>query len=270
MSTFGQDLRLGRNQLGEPALRDISLGLSQNSTLRRLDLSGNLLDAKAVVMLGCAISKPLSTRDSDAALGSTGGEVLPLESLNLSRNPLGDEGGAALFQALASCTSLRSLYVADAGLGTATATALSRALMPVNMSNVPSAADHGASGEQRLDAEGSPCESARDQADVASATRGLMLITKLDISKNDLGAAGTASLGEGFLQGGAPLLESLSMGYNGIGDEGAAALARAGGESLRVLDLCGNGLSRAGITSALSAPGLREAKFFHNACGDEG
>ncbi|CAM9778785.1 unnamed protein product, partial [Laminaria digitata] len=46
------DLRLGRNQLGEPGIKALSVGLSRSSTLLRLDLSDNALDAAAAEALG--------------------------------------------------------------------------------------------------------------------------------------------------------------------------------------------------------------------------
>ena len=79
-----------------------------------------------------------------------------------------------------------------------------------------------------------------------------------------------AELAGALSAGGGAQLESLSLGYNDVGDEGAAELGKAAGPRLAVLDLSGNALSGAGLAAVLSAGGLREAKLFHNACGDEG
>lgn len=247
-----QELKLGRNELGEAGMEDICLGLSENKTLRRLDLSGNSLNAPAAEALGRALST--TNRDDDAAdpVGTAAGAPR-LESLDLSRNPLGDEGGAALFRALARCGSLRSLKVAESGLGAGAANALARALGAAHAGGDPQPA-----------------------ALLPLPSGGLFHIKALDLSKNELGAAGAASLAEALGRGGAPHLASLSLGYNGIGDEGARALGRAGGSSssspssFRVLDLGGNGLTGEGIASVLGVAGLREAKLFHNSCGDEG
>lgn len=96
------------------------------------------------------------------------------------------------------------------------------------------------------------------------------MLKTLDVSKNDLGIGGTTEIADALSGGGGPQLESLSIGYNDVEDKGAAALGRAAGPRLASLDLSGNALSGVGVGAVLSAPGLREAKLFHNACGDEG
>lgn len=315
-----QDLRLGRNQLGESGIKAISLGLSQNSTLKRLDLSGNLLNGAAAQALGraiCRTSSPLPTSAVEEGEGDTnngGVTSLPLESLDVSRNPLGDEGGAALFHALAGCLSLRSLSVSEAGLGGVAAAALAAALAPRvapirsgngigggSINNAAGLTTVGTGvvggGDAKLESEqasigsslggregrpvcdgdlgmhshGYSASSSRGESMCEEGpARGLLLLRTLELSKNDFGVGGAVELAEALTRAGAPRLESLSMGYNAIGDEGAATLARSGVEGLRVLDLSGNALSGAGIGAALAAPGLREAKLFHNACGDEG
>ena len=144
--------------------------------------------------------------------------------------------------------TLRVLRLAEVGLGVVAAATLAAALSPT----------------------------ATDSADTATtealSNAGGMwpLLETLDLSKNELGTAGAAAIAGALSRGGAPRLESLSVGYNGVGDEGAAAIGRAAGPALSVLDLSGSALSGAGIGPVISASGLREAKLFHNECGDEG
>lgn len=247
----------------------LSGGLALSSTLLRLDLSGNLLNAAAAQALGRA----LCGRHANGAGASVGTEAEaasappPLEFLDVSKNPLGDEGGAALVLALATSPTLTGLVVAEAGLGAGAAAALAAALGPCPPSpagvGAPVAATASSEQENALPPPPSPTTP-------ASSGRGLPLLKSLDVSKNDLGAGGAAELAGALSGGGGAQLESLSIGYNDVGDEGAAALGRAAGPRLAVLDLSGNALSGAGLAAALSARGLREAKLFHNACGDEG
>lgn len=276
-----QDLRLGRNQLGEPGIRELSLGLRRSSTLLRLDLSSNALDAAAVEAIGRALCPPPpspSAPSCDADRGGAEGQAgpPPLEFLDVSKNPLGDEGGAALLRAFASgggaSLTLRGLNMAEAGLGIATAAALADAIAPTGMSS-------GAASVVSEDAEGrvgggggGGDDDGSSEISLASSSnaRALPVLKTLDMSKNELGAGGAAGVGDALYRGGAPQLESLSMGYNGVGDEGAAALGRSARAGLRVLDLSGNGLSGEGMKAVLSSRGLREARLFHNACGDEG
>lgn len=198
----------------------------------------------------------------------------PLEFLDVSKNPLGDEGGAALLLALATSPTLTGLVLAEAGLGAGAAAALASALGPCPPSPAGVGAPLSTAGVEAGLAT-APASSGQANAlppppSPATSGRGLPLLKTLDVSKNDLGAGGVAELAGALSDGGGAQLESLSIGYNDVGDEGAAALGRAAGPRLSVLDLSGNALSGAGLAAALSAPGLREAKLFHNACGDEG
>lgn len=245
------------------------------------------MDAAAAKALGRALSAWASRRDAGDGEVIAPGVLPPLEYLDVSKNPLGDEGGAALFQALGSCPVLRSLSAAEAGLGVAALTSLAETLAPTHIGRAP--ACEGAGGSASVPATPVPnldplaknddfgTGGDSDGAGQVVSTgeqlpisRGLSLMSALDLSKNELGTEGVARLAEALLRGGASRLESLSLAYNEAGDEGARVVAGAAGESLRIIDLGGNGLSGTGVASLLSAPGLREAKLFHNACGDEG
>lgn len=300
-TTHTQDLRLGRNRLGEPGVRDLSVGLSRSSTLLRLDLSGNALNTAAAEALGRALCPPPTSANTDNHHGGVQTGPPPLEFLDVSRNPLGDEGGAVLFRALATgrgaSATLRGLSVAEAGLGIGAAAALAGALVPPTVAQGDALAEKACEilsqevvgdvevdRQQRKGDDGKGPRTAEKHtastggggggsSTESSAAPGLLLLKSLDVSKNEMGACGAADLARALSGGGAPGLKSLSIGYNELGDDGAAAIGRAAGAgsaSMKVLDLSGNGLSGAGIGAVLSARGLREAKLFHNACGDEG
>ncbi|CAN0052689.1 unnamed protein product [Ectocarpus sp. 6 AP-2014] len=274
------DLRLGRNQLGEAGMKSLSAGLSLSSTLLRLDVSGNQLDAAAAEALGRALCthRPAAIGNqtgTSAVGGSDGGggggdggstPPPPLEFLDVSRNPLGDEGGAALFRALATSPTLTGLVLAEAKLGPLAAAALAEALVPPPACPLPGGS--GPLGPAEPDSgEMTPLP---PPPPPPANGEGLQKLHALDVSKNELGTGGGAEVAGALSRGGAPRLETLSMAYNDLGDDGAAALGKAAGPRLAVLDLSGNALGGAGIGAVLSAPGLREAKLFHNACKDEG
>lgn len=260
---FAQELKLGRNDLGEPGAKDLSMGLRCSWTLRRLDISGNKLNAVAMkAIAGALCSTPSSTTDIQE-VGDKGGPGMschpPLEFLDVSRNPLGDEGGAALLLTLAvgrgASKTLKVLKMTETGLSGETAAALEVALSPPGVSNT----DVDVTGD----------EGGRPDAQPGAA-RGLPQLRTLDLSKNKLGPRGATGLAGALSRGGASLLETLSMGYNEVGDEGAMALGRSAGKELKVLDLSGNSLSGEGVRAVLSVPGLREARLFYNVCGDDG
>eukprot|EP00903_Cladosiphon_okamuranus_P012577 g11774.t1 len=287
------DLRLGRNQLAESGITALSAGLALSSTLLRLDLSGNLLDAAAAQALGAALCgrhpslQPPTVSNDNADAGANGAGASagsgagaragppPLEFLDVSKNPLGDEGGAALLLALATSPTLTGLVLAETCLGAGAASALAAALDPFPPPPAGVSVSPPSTSGVEAGAAVPPATSGQESAlptppsKVASG-RGLPLLKTLDVSKNNLGAVGAVKLAGTLSFGGGQQLESLSIGYNDVGDEGAAALGRAAGPRLAVLDLSGNALSGAGLAAALSARGLREAKLFHNACGDEG
>ncbi|CAM9365071.1 unnamed protein product, partial [Choristocarpus tenellus] len=263
-----QELKLGRNKLEDPAVQSLARGLAQSSALKRLDLSENKLCGPgaasiARALLGGSITpitgvgaQPQKEEigKDNTALGDgeqARGGPPPLEHLDLSCNPLGDEGGRDLFQAMSAggcCPSLlRSLAVAEAGLAAGACIALGVAMCP----RVPCEAKEGA-GE---------------------GAGGLML-SMLDLSKNDLGVEGLMSLSESFGRGGGRGLENLKLAYCRVGDMGVAPLCAAlrldGYRGLKRLDLSGNGLSGKGAGCALSLAGVEEVCLFHNSVGDEG
>jgi uncharacterized protein (TIGR02996 family) len=99
----------------------------------------------------------------------------------------------------------------------------------------------------------------------------LAKVRKLDLSNNDLGPPGAASLAVGLRL---PNLGELALDFNRLGDEGIEALAASGHfPNLRRLDLAGNRIGPGGAERlARSRPlrGLTTLGLFNNSLGDAG
>ena len=104
-----------------------------------------------------------------------------------------------------------------------------------------------------------------------TASDGLRSLTVLDLTNNDLGAAGAATLAA---TDGLGSLASLNLAHNELGDRGAAALAASDHlHSLARLDLTSNSVGDEGAAALAVSDGLRnltELDLADNEVGDEG
>lgn len=155
----------------------------------------------------------------DFRLGALSGARLALA--------LGDRGAAA---------HVSGLFLERNELGPAGVEALCRSLLSPGSAVRTLVLRHNAAGPEAGPAIG----------DVVSR---LPTLRKLDVSRNNLGVAGSAPLWDALASGGASALEELYAAWNSLGPEGgvAAACALAAGAcgALRVLDLEGNRIGEA-------------------------
>lgn len=94
-----ETLILKFHRLSVNGVRDIGKYMYIKSSLTCLDLEGNDINGDAI--------SPLRLNEKN---------ICPLKSLNLSSNPLGQEGGMSLAHALAKNNSLKALYINNCGI----------------------------------------------------------------------------------------------------------------------------------------------------------
>jgi Ran GTPase-activating protein (RanGAP) involved in mRNA processing and transport len=94
-----ETLILKFHRLSVNCVKDIGKYMYIKSTLKFLDLEGNDINGDTI--------SPLRLNEKNTC---------PLESLNLSSNPLGQEGGMALAHALSKNNSVKALYVNNCGI----------------------------------------------------------------------------------------------------------------------------------------------------------
>jgi serine/threonine protein kinase/hemoglobin-like flavoprotein/Ran GTPase-activating protein (RanGAP) involved in mRNA processing and transport len=280
-------LALGRNDLGREGL-EMLLSARRLERLAALDLSGNDIGASGAMLLASSpLARRLEALDvahnglgdagvaallgapnlaalhclsvasnglSAGSAGLLGGSLPQLETLDLSHNPLGDEGGLALAESL-SRMQVRDLRVADCGLGADALGALLRA------------------AEGRL---GKLCASSNplgpEGVEQLVAVAELAQLEELELRDVGAGASGGRAVGASPHLGG---LRSLTLGSNGLGDEGASALLRGEGNLLRLesLSLPDERLGLASAVAVATSPlagRLTRLVLSHNPLGDEG
>ncbi|CAM9552011.1 unnamed protein product, partial [Phaeothamnion confervicola] len=237
-----QELRLGRNQLGDEAVRLLAEGLmSATSRLTTLSLSGNIFGAPGAASLA-------------AALRAVSGA--PLAWLDVSENPLEDEGTAAI---LLACGANRSSGGSDEVDGKDASAAANASFLPRSGAAVATLA---------LRSCGAGAASAAALAELLSSGSACAL-TSIDLSCNALGAEGAAAIAAALPAN--RTLRSLALAANGIGDAGAEALGMALSRGLRRLDLAANGIGGAGAAALLPPYGrLEELRLFDNFVADVG
>ncbi|CAK0866673.1 unnamed protein product [Prorocentrum cordatum] len=180
-----------------------------------------------------------------------------LQALNLSYNSMGDEGAAALAEALrapGALPSLQTLNLSFNSMGAEGAAALAEALrapgalpslQTLNLARIDVGDEGAAALAEALRAPGAlPSlqelvlarnrvgnEGAAALAEALRAPDALPSLQTLYLSVNDVGAEGAAALAEALRGPGAlPSLQELVLSFNSMGAEGAAALAlRAAG-----------------------------------------
>ena len=196
--------------------------LKTNTTVTRLHLSHNKIDAAAAASL------------ANALLTNT-----TLTVLVLSRNKLGAEGVAALANALQTNKTLTKLSLFKNNLDAAAAAALANALQTNTSLTVLDLT------ENNLGAEG--------VAALANALQTNTTLSELDLSRNNLGAEGVAALANALQTN--TTLTVLNLPVNNFGADGVAALANAlqTNTTLAMLDLSDNNLGAEGVAALANA-----------------
>jgi serine/threonine protein kinase/hemoglobin-like flavoprotein/Ran GTPase-activating protein (RanGAP) involved in mRNA processing and transport len=332
------ELLLARNELGRDGL-ELLLSARRLEDLQVLDLAGNRLGAAGVMLLAAApLSRRLRSLDvSDNGLGDAGlaalvgaphlaalqrlrvasnaftagsagllgGSLPQLQELDLSHNPLGDDGAAALADSLRRMR-ISVLRASGCDLGGDGAVAVVEAgggrLRELDLASNPLRRDGVArltetpdlAGLRRLDL--SAVGSGPDGAEALVGSPHLGGLRVLRLCSDELGDSGAIALARGeqafarleelVLQDNrlgldaalaiavSPLagrLTRLDLSHNPLRDEGAEALARCPSwHALRELSLANTGLGLAGAAAILASPGtamLHRLDLSHNAIG---
>lgn len=280
------DLSLAGNEIGPDGAASMSTSRTLVN-LRALDLSNNAMGASgaAALALSTNLASLRSLNLSENGLGLQGLELLAhsgktdnLEALDISSNGFGSRGAMVLGSSSFS-RRLVSLNVSDNDLGDAGLVALLNGPQ-LSTLHVLDVAQNG------LTAAGTKLLAAAPPQ-----------LSRLDISRNELGSDGAQALGEAL-----PSLriQSLAVGGTGLGAEGLTEVLRAGGGRLtelvadaagvgvdgarmlaraselaavRVLDLSKNELGSRGVAAVAASPhltNLRHLALDGNAIGDDG
>ena len=238
-------LCIGGADFGDEAAVVLAEGLAQNIDLQELDLAGPRgIGPRGAEALAEALLQQQHRRQPTAQRSHVGGQSKRsqgaeadssgLRVLDLSQNPIGDGGGAAL----AVCASgLEHLTLTACGLGCEAAAALGRAascdgssLCEVDLSLNPL----GPAGGEKLAAG----LTANGHAVLAS-------LALADTQLNDAGAAAVLAASAAL-----PSLRHLDLSRCGLqGDAELQSLARLPINSLTSLVLSGNDLSSASISA---------------------
>jgi serine/threonine protein kinase/hemoglobin-like flavoprotein/Ran GTPase-activating protein (RanGAP) involved in mRNA processing and transport len=332
-----QRLELQANALG-PAALEVLLTSSRFGNLRHLNVAGNALDATGAMLLASTtFARRLKWLDvSDNAIGDAGlaallggqplagvwtlavarngitGAAVPLltkgpaelGSLDLSGNPLQDEGLRALAAALArlhlSQLSIAAVDASGAHLGQVVDGCQGwLRTLDVSRNELKGAgfvqfleAEH-VRQLQSLNLTGTGLDACAVQAltgagvfprletlvldglhlgdmagaDVVRALEGLPALRHLSLADNRLSSGTARALLETALT---HRLARLDLSHNLLGDDGAGALARGTWHTLRELDIEQNDVSLGGIASLLTSPTLPllwRLDASHNAVG---
>ena len=313
-----QELSLSGHAMSVASAAALAAALQENGALQALAVgtpaTGNA--ALKVLCAGVAQSRSLCKLDvaNRGATGAHGGRALGaaccpmsrLESLDASRNALGDDGVAAFAQAMAVLPDLAAmneraaaraveriespvferLRLSGVGLGDRGAEALARALQ-VRCALVGLwLADNEELGEvglrrlvstapllETLDVSGTrtgagPTGEWLERAAASGALK------ELTIARSGLAGTPVARLADGLAAAGCVLATLDASGNEGIGDGGAGCIAAAmdrEGCVLRSLDLSECGLGAAGAELLCRAgSGLHRLGLRGNSLGDEG
>eukprot|EP00729_Bicosta_minor_P004981 gene4981-34138_t len=133
---FGERSKGG---VGPQAGKEMGIALTKNTTIKRLDMSGNQLGEAGAKTIGKALSKNATLEFvflSNNDFGQVGGKAIgagmakntSVVSLDLNENGFGEKGGVAVGKALARNTTLRVLQLSTNGLGDASLNAIAEGL----------------------------------------------------------------------------------------------------------------------------------------------
>ena len=218
-------LDLGHNSLSDEGCMVLAAGLEQLLHLRRMDLSNNAIGPRGA----CALASKLSSANE-------------LEELDLANNPIHDAGGAAIGELLVSqrVPKLRRLDLSYGRIGAKSAAIVAAGLAHCRLMEELqlTCCMMGSAGAAAL----------------AKSLGALTCLRILGLSENLIesdGARSLAALAMPFLS----RLECLDLGRNGIGDLGAADVAKSLSSmpNLRTLNLTSNSIGDDGAV-ALSHP----------------
>jgi hypothetical protein len=182
-----QKLELGQNGIGDRGASALSEALKLNTTLLRLDLSGNGIDLQgASESHSSPPSSPHSLTHSllnaTESLASALAVNTTLRFLNLNDNYIGEEGALALAEALAVNTSLREMSLKGNEMGDKGVKAICEALQERSCELIA------------LDLGNNSISSGEGARAVASLLRIQTSITDLVLYMNDLGDAGVGKV----------------------------------------------------------------------------
>lgn len=236
-----ETLDLSHCQLDVAACEHLAGALGAHPKLGRLNLGSNLLGDTGALVLGRCLAT-----------------LARLESLDLSNNDIGLEGGRIVAAQLVwrvrrhedpqAVTSLRHLSLADNALGDATIGHLARALKAIPML-------------RELNLGGCQIGPA-GMGTLASALQAMTQLQALDLRHNHLDHDGHMFLADALPH--LPSLQDLKLQRTGLDADGLGTLAEAlaGLAQLRTLDLSSNALNREGCM--VLAPALKKMTPLQN------
>ncbi|XP_068700169.1 NLR family CARD domain-containing protein 3-like [Montipora foliosa] len=181
-------------------------------------------------------------------------------TLYLSRHIIGDSGAAALAKAVEINSTLTELILDYNEIGDSGAAALAKAV-EINSTLTRLTLDYNEIGDSGA-------------AALAKAVEINSTLRELDLFKNGISGSGAAALAKAMEIN--STLTQLYLSGNSIGDSGAAALAKAVeiNSTLRELDLSGNGIRDSGVAALAKAvesnSTLRHLYLSGNSIGDSG
>ncbi|CAD7696291.1 unnamed protein product [Ostreobium quekettii] len=247
-------LDLSYNFIDDSGMRSIVHLLKINRNLKSLQLEGNCITSAGAASLAAVLSHSSNTGPA-------------LHRLSLRGNPLGDEGVAAIAEALRTNVNIRHLDLGRTDMGEKGIVALCAALTDRNFLEILGLEKPLVQGPKdnlmchmalmiarahHLSTLGLGKHSLTDSEFETLLAYGLTKnrsITSLDLRANKLsGMSGPALV---RLLKECPALRDLNLSHNDLGDSGALAVAQClpYAHQLRHLDLRGNSIREAGLAS---------------------
>lgn len=262
-------LDLSYNTLDDAGAKALATLLEDNKSLKELNLCGNDIGPEGAGRLCDALA---------TAQGGGAGVLF----LDLSCNPLGDTGGAAVARMLESNSTLQLLNLSDTELGMQALVAIANALAGPNSALKSVALDNGRirSTQDEIAQHFARALACNDtllhlrlgKLNIGDAGLGTLVdygltrnhaLTVLDLRCNRLTST-CAPVLKRLLQS-CPALEELCLANNRLGDEGAAAIAEGleSNDTLSWLELCCNGINDHGLTELAFALAENQTAIGH-------